>query len=195
MKKPSVYIILVIVFSIILLNSAPTVSYACSCVEPGPVEGELELSSVVFSGKVIEMKDVNKNNLSQSSVDPIAIVFEVDESWKGLNQTQVLVYTARDSASCGYEFTLNEDYLVFAQETDGELRVGLCSGTTPLTANLDMTALGKSEKPTEQVLIELDGKVFDDQTPAENSNKPLYIFLLFVGVLLIGVYIVRRKKN
>lgn len=172
-----------------LLTYFPNIGYACSCVEPGSVKEELGRSSAVFSGKVIEIVDENENNLVQSSADPIAVVFEVEESWKGIHQTEVIVYTERSSASCGYEFSLNNEYLVYARENDGKFKVSICSRTTTLVAaDQDIEELGKGEKPSEQVSIDLT---------SENYNNQIYIYLLIVALLLGGVYITiaRRKKK
>lgn len=165
--------------------------------QPDTAQAELDRSAAVFSGKVVDMVDVNKNNSIQSSADPIAVLFEVKETWKGLDQTQVIIYTERDSASCGYEFTLDQQYLVYANETDGELRTGLCSRTTPLlTADMDLDELGIGEKPTEQVSINLNDLKGEEQPSSDNSaNNILYIILLVVGLLLVVIYIARTNKK
>ncbi|WP_342598344.1 hypothetical protein MHB48_12260 [Psychrobacillus sp. FSL H8-0483] len=180
-----------------MFNYSPINSFACSCMQPDTAQAELDRSAAVFSGKVVDMVDVNKNNSIQSSADPIAVLFEVKETWKGLDQTQVIIYTERDSASCGYEFTLDQQYLVYANETDGELRTGLCSRTTPLlTADMDLDELGIGEKPTEQVSINLNDLKGEEQPSSDNSaNNILYIILLVVGLLLVVIYIARTNKK
>jgi len=185
-------------FLILLLNISPTSSYGCSCVQPGAPLGELDNSSVVFSGKVIEIVDVNKSMVSQSSADPMAVLFKVEDVWKGINQSQVLVYTERDSASCGFEFAVNEEYIVYAQEKNGELRVSLCSRTAILSeATMDLNDLGKGEKPTVQASAESDNSNFEDQLPIKKAffNNPMYIFLIFAGLVVIGLYIARSYKK
>ena len=185
-------------FSMFLLNFSPTTSYACSCVQPGAPLDELNLSSVVFSGKVIEIVDVNKSMFSQSSADPMAVLLEVKDVWKGINQSQVLVYTERHSASCGFEFALNEEYIVYAQETNGELRVSLCSRTTTFSeATIDLTDLGAGEKPTVQASADSDNSNFEDQLPIKNAffNHPMYFILIFAGLVVIGLYIARGYKK
>lgn len=188
------FMILVITF-ISLLNYSPTTSYACSCVEPNSVKDEVERSSVVFSGEAIEIADKNKRKSLQSSNDPIGVLFEVDESWKGVNQTQVVVYTERSEASCGYEFSLNNEYLVYAQEIDGTIKASYCSKTSLLTlAGQDLIELGIGEKPTEQVSIDLDVNEGDEDS---TNNNLLYITSLIVVLLLAVavVYIKRRIKK
>ncbi|KOS69719.1 hypothetical protein AEA09_03910 [Lysinibacillus contaminans] len=178
-----------------LFNFSTITSYACSCAGPNTVEEELEQSSVVFSGKVVEIVDENKNKFKQSSADRLAVIFEVEEYWKGLNQKQITVYTERSSVSCGYEFNLNAEYLVYAHEANGALNVNRCSRTTPLvTAEEDISELEKGEKPIEQISNVNKG---ENHIPTENStnNNKIYIILLILGLLIVGIYILRRIRK
>ena len=176
---------------LILLNIAPTTSYACSCAAPGPVSDELERSAAVFKGKVIGIVDANENNSMKSSADSIAIIIKVDEIWKGINQTEVVVYTERDSASCGFTFMEGQEYLIYASESDDLLRVSLCSRTTDLaSASSDLAVLGKGAEPTEQVNIdqkELQG-ISDWQI-----IDIIAVFLL--GVAVLAAYFVYRSRK
>lgn len=182
---------ILVIFFISLLNYSATTSYACSCVEPNSVKDEVQRSSAVFSGEVIDIVDKNKSASLQSSDDPIAVLFEVDESWKGVNQTQVVVYTERSEASCGYEFSLNNEYLVYAQEIDGTIKASYCSKTSLLTlADQDLIELGIGEKPTEQVSIDLDVNEGDEDS---TNNNLLYSTSLIV-VLLLAVAVVYIKR-
>lgn len=181
-----------------LFNFSPTTSYACSCAEPDTVKEELRHSSAVFSGRVVEIVDENKNKSIQSSADPIAVLFEVEESWKGLNQTQITVYTERSSASCGYEFDLNKEYLVYAHEANGAFKVSYCSRTTLLpTAEKDIRELGQGEKPIEKVSSDSNVIKGEDQINPENpaNNNKIYNILLILGLLLVVVYISRRIRK
>ena len=166
----------------------PNTSYACDCSKPDNVTEEVDRHTAVFSGKVIEMVDKNAGSQMQSSADLIAVLFEVEESWKGINQTQVIVYTERSSASCGYEFSLENKYLVYAKDIDGELKVSNCSRTTPLSfADEDIAELGKGEKPTEQVALSID-----DQTP---PYMLIYIISIVGLLLLVSAFLIRRYKK
>ncbi|WP_286185124.1 hypothetical protein [Bacillus sp. SD075] len=169
------------------LTFLPTYSYACSCVLPGKPEEELEESTTVFSGKVMEIMDKNKNNLFQSSADPISVLLEVEETWKGMDKSEVVVHTERSSASCGYEFSVNKDYIVYANEKDGGLHVSLCSRTALLSeADEDLQALDEGKAPKEEVSVDL----------TNTNNHSVYIYLAVTIILLVGVYfIVGRRSN
>lgn len=180
-----------------IFNLSVDHSYACSCAEFDSVQEELERSSVVFSGKAVEAFDKNKNNQVQSSADPIAVKFEVGTAWKGINETEVIVYTERDSASCGYEFSMDTEYLVYAGKADGELRVSFCSRTAPLTsAGEDLEELGKGEQPTETVHLNTS----ELSSESSSDHRQIYLLMLItvgIGMLLSIGYIVwlRRKRG
>ena len=168
---------------------------------PGGVNEELNHSSAVFSGKVIDIIDMNKNNSTQSSIDPIGIVFEVNEAWKGIDETQVIVFTERDSASCGFEFLLNEEYLVYANENGGELRTTICSRTALLSsAQADLDELGVGQKPTKQVTIDVDelsNSYIDSDVLSDTSSTNYLLLLIPIGLIaiLLIVFMTKRKKQ
>ena len=187
-------VLLSLVTFIFFINFSPNTGYACSCAEPGSAQEELERSSAVFSGEVIGILDKNKNSYIQSSADPIAILFEVEETWKGVTQSQVVVYTERDEASCGYQFAINTKYLVFAYESGGSFKTSYCSKTTPLTLAIDdMDELGEGEVPTEQVSIELTKD--ESQITSLIKQNLIYILSFIILLILVVVVIVTRRKK
>jgi hypothetical protein len=93
---------------------------ACSCVQPGSVKEEFNISDSVFLGKVLS---VNTDLTEYISV----IKFDTDLIYKGQDIAEIK--TSASSASCGYNFEQGEDYLVYAREIEGETFVSLCSRT------------------------------------------------------------------
>lgn len=187
--------VLFLVSFLFLFHSSPEIGYACSCVKPGSAKEEMERSSAVFAGKVIEITDENKNKQVMSSADPLAVLIEVEEAWKGINKTQVVVYTERSSASCGYGFELNQEYIVYADESDGKLKVSLCSRTAPLSeAEEDIHELGKGEKPTEQTVIDLETKEQTIMDTFIGDNIIAIGSLIAIGMAAF-VYRLRRMKK
>lgn len=132
---------------------APPPAYACSCAMPGPPQEALGQSTAVFSGKVTGIRlPQPPRGPSVSSADPVNIVFVVDQVWKGPRATILVVSTPRESASCGYTFQSNTDYIVYARGNDSNLQVSLCSRTAPLDkAQEDLAALGAGAKPDQIV--------------------------------------------
>lgn len=157
----------------------PSTSYACKCVEPKSPKEELEESSAVFSGKVIDQLEKGRTQF---------ILFEVKESWKGFNESQVIVETVDSSSSCGYEFEDGKEYIVYTNETDGHLEVSLCSRTDLLSAaSEDIDELGKGEEPSEQVTLDL----------SEEGQPPVWIMLslLIIAFGLAVFYGIKRVKK
>lgn len=117
----------VLVVFMTLLTVRPQVTYACSCViPPSPLES-MEKSTAVFEGTVTSVKKSSK--LVQSSGDPMYVTFLTGAHWKGELGEQVTVSTAQSSASCGFEFTKGERYLVYARgETEGADGTGGANG-------------------------------------------------------------------
>jgi len=105
-----------------LVFFSTTVS-ACSCLAPGTLLEELNKSDAVFVGKVIDIK---------SSSMQREITFERTKIWKGPESVQLVVVTGTNSASCGYGFEEDKEYLVYASLSEGKYYTDLCSGTKPL---------------------------------------------------------------
>lgn len=131
-----------------LLTVRPQVTYACSCVvSPSPLEA-MEKSAAVFEGTVVSIKE--KFKIMQSSADPVRVTFQVGARWKGEMGERVTVTTAQSGASCGFEFTKGERYIVYAgvEEVEGtggtaKLTVSLCSRTALFSgAQEDLNELG-----------------------------------------------------
>ena len=121
-------LLLAFVIGLFSFQSIPQ-AYACSCAMPGTTQESIDNTDVIFSGTV---DDVRASGTMQ-----FAVSITVDEDWKGLEaseRSELTVYTAKDSAACGYAFTEGEEYLVYGyrDEQNGAVRVGLCSATKPL---------------------------------------------------------------
>lgn len=150
MKRTAAFLFMLVIL-ISGLWIPPKQAHACSCAQVPSVQTGVEQSAAVFSGKVLEIKEPSFS-VMRSSADPVRVVFEVKESWKGISETQAAISTAMSSASCGYEFSAGKEYLVFANGEPGKLNVSLCSSTKELaSATQDLAVLGKGQQPTEQI--------------------------------------------
>ena len=114
---------------------------ACSCIPVGSVSDELNKSDYVFQGKVLK---INSELLGYTK----EITFEVESLWKGANNSkEIKVYTGQDSAMCGYNFEVGNEYLVYSVDTEEGLLTGLCSRTTSIEyASEDLAELGQPMK-------------------------------------------------
>jgi len=157
---------------------------------PGSPTEEMMRSDAVFSGRVLEVIDRNQNGLTQSSADPMEVIIEVDQIWKGIDESQVVVVTERDSASCGFNFSVNQEYLIYAAKDDDQLRASLCSRTALLSAAADdLTELGDGEQPTIDVVIDTSKGAFS------NSSTWIYIGVFLVIVAVVALFLFRKRKS
>lgn len=183
------------------LFTLPAISYACSCEVPPSVEEEVQRKTAVFSGKVINITEQSKQSKGgiQSTADPMAVLFEVTSTWKGVNETQVLIYTATSSASCGFNFRLGGKYLIYAygENEKGELITGICDRTALISeATEDLAVLGEGLQPTEEVNLE-EGKnqeeytERDERPEQEEQNVIFVVWLIVGGLFIVTLYFIR----
>ena len=140
----------------------------CSCPDAKPtVEESLKRSISVFTGTV---KEIKRNY----NPDYIKYVFEVTDSWKGVNNKEISIKSdavdavslIRQGVTCGYDFKKNQSYLVYSnrrKNMKGPAYASQCSRTKPIIeARQDLEELGnpvksyerkKKKKPVHQRLI------------------------------------------
>jgi hypothetical protein len=124
---------------------------ACSCLAPGPPAQEMEKADAVFSGRVAAVEPAEPRD-GAVRFPRMRVTLELDRVWKGCEEgEEVALWTALDSAACGYEFASGERYLVYAYAADdGSLTTSLCSRTRPLgQAAEDLEALGEPRRSVE----------------------------------------------
>jgi len=134
-------LIFVIIAGLILIIPNTDSAFACQCVLPFNAQDELNRSTAVFAGKVTEIHEDELGNRYE-------IAFHVERSWKGVSGEAVTIFTALESAACGYTFEADEKYLVYAYENEGSLYTTICNRTALLAdAQGDLNVLG----PTWQI--------------------------------------------
>ena len=141
MKK---YIYISFALVIFLFVSAEK-SYACSCiVTPEPLKKQIENSysgaDAVFSGEVIEIKESPANKYE------FIVKFKVAQNWKGEVGREITITTGKDSAMCGYNFTVGQKYLVYASGLKDNLSTTNCSRTAGLGKKSDAKYLDKLKR-------------------------------------------------
>jgi hypothetical protein len=168
----------------LIFAASPKPAYACSCMMPGSPLEEMERSAAVFAGKVVKMDAPGGQIIS--SADPVTVVFEVSRVWKGPEEAQITLTTARSSASCGYEFSGGVEYMVYAYEGESGLEAGLCTRTMLLAnAGEDLEVLGEGSIPEAPV--------------PESSSQPFLLWGLVgggfvLGLILLGIAFLPRKR-
>ena len=105
---------------------------ACMCEVLSPEE-QLRVSDAVFSGEVADIDNSPGDGPSDRPTPLGGITFEVEETWKGDPEEQVVVRGYGPGPSCGIEAREGEQYLVYAryggEDGDGPLETTKCDGT------------------------------------------------------------------
>ena len=136
--------------------SAASNAYACSCGDKPSLEKSVSDSSVVFLGRA---QSVRQNPLRPSQKE---VTFGITKLFKDdtrlLANNGVTIYTALEESLCGYSFSPNQDYLVFATGNIARLTSSLCSRNGLLEAvkgdvlelekQQDQAASSSSEDPS-----------------------------------------------
>lgn len=135
---------------------APEPVHACSCMRPD-FEVALESSSEVFIGSVVAIEEVYDPHESPGTIGRRnAVLFEVERSYKHMVPSQMIVYAGYGGGSCGYDFAMGQQYLVYGYTMyENELHTWLCSRTQPTDATGDdLAKLGEGLIPLEKVNLE-----------------------------------------
>ncbi len=187
-KKWLIVWLIVIIISINWLIKAPPAVYACSCMPPAPPQEALAEATAVFAGQVMAV-EVSEGPVN-SSADPVQATFDVSQVWKGDITKSVTLTTPRESASCGFNFEVGREYIVYAWDDGDGLSTNLCSRTAELAPDLeDLDALGPGAAPVEAA----GGQI------AYGLNIPswvIYGLLLLVatGIAIALIIFYRRRR-
>lgn len=127
---------------LVLALSAGT-GYACQCTEHN-LAGDIAYSDAVFIGKVVERKDVTKQENGISAAFT-AYTFEVKKVYKG-HVTPGMQYTIyQNGSSCTRRtFLSNETYLIFSEKNS----VSQCNLSDRFENNRNVTLLDSIYKQT-----------------------------------------------
>ena len=108
---------------------------ACSCMNPGPPCQNYFQSDVVFVGTVRDIATVSGADRDSR----VRVEFEDVSASRGAQGTELTVFTAGDSAACGYAFTPGERYVVYASRSKDGARIhtSICSRTRRLAAGAE----------------------------------------------------------
>jgi len=93
-------------------------------------------SRAVFSGSVLKIDEAGYT---------LKVTLRVDNSWKGLLPTEVVLFTGRGGGDCGYRFQVGHNYLIYAYGQDlDHLGTNICQRTVPFSdAGSDLKILGR----------------------------------------------------
>ncbi|WP_445489824.1 hypothetical protein [Niallia sp. 03133] len=183
--KKVITILAFIFIDILIIGSFPSITSACSCTELPSVEEEFERSKAVFSGKVVDIREKR----SLKGYTSKSVLFEVTNTWKGVEQSQIIITTGQGGGDCGFNFKEGEEYLVYANESTmygaKSLVSIICDRTNELSSSQeDLAILGKGQPPIEEV--DLSGK---------HAGNQLYIWVAVIVVFGIGLIFIFKRRN
>jgi hypothetical protein len=152
----------------------PALCYPCTCVFPS-FEEQLKSATAIFRGKVIEIETIEEGQLR--------VEIGVLKNWKGAEDKTKAVFSAENSAMCGYPFETDKEYLVFATGKE-KLYVSLCSRTKPIgDATEDLVQLEKKDEKTEP-----KRDPFSEKTVERNqSDKLIPRELNITHAVIVGI--------
>lgn len=186
MQRRGLWVAAYFALALILIGAAIRASAdrasACSCLPPRPPLEALSRADKVFIGEVVAME--TRDGWWASSTDPITVEFKARAGWKGEIHETMFIKTAWSSASCGFEFVLGEQYIVYARED----RTSLCSRTKNIEkAGEDIMALGEGATTA--------------PNPNSNSIEPLFtpiygaLALAIIGLLGARLWFALRRRS
>jgi hypothetical protein len=161
---------------------------ACSCVDYDipPCAAYWGVDSV-FTGLVTDVTPVSSESWGSMGGDVI-VHFNVEQAFRGINETKVEVVSHGEQSSCNMGFKAGQRWLVYAYRTsNGKLATGPCIRTTQLPADEDLAYIirvsgearqsiqgrvGKSKyEPLEGVKVIVEGGNSKYQTTTNKEGK------------------------
>jgi hypothetical protein len=178
---------------------APPAS-ACSCLVTEGAE-QFGFADVAFSGT---LEEVDSPADPTTSLDAVSYGFSVDTVYKGSTDSEAVVYSANNSASCGLEgLVVGSRYVVYATvirfdeeaaalpgSARGGLTSGLCSGTAEVDAEGVPAFLGAGRPPTDAPPANTPSAADDDGT---GWIVPTVIGVGAVAVIGAGAFAFTRR--
>jgi hypothetical protein len=119
----------------------PASADACSCAGSGSPCDAAWRADVVFVGNVVSIEPSNAPADYRFGTRRIELA--VVEAFRGLQLTQVTLFSGDGGGDCGYPFKMGESYVVYAYRSPaGHLSTNICTRTQPAsTATEDLAYL------------------------------------------------------
>jgi hypothetical protein len=151
-------------FLILVASAMPSETWACSC---GWMSHEqlFDVADVVFTGVVIGRAEAlprrtvysggSVSTFSSGDMTRWTVVRHL--AWKGTVPDTLNIYSARGEESCGFQFRVGDEYLIYSSTSASRYgdeswpegtqfpaaTTSRCSGTIPIADGQDLEFLGK----------------------------------------------------
>jgi hypothetical protein len=177
----------IVFMAMIFLLWNPMDASACSCIMPPPPEDALNEADAVFSGEVVEIIENGKFTKGYGKI----VHIKVDEVWKGINDSEVVITTGNNDGDCGYPFEKGRNYLIYASKSDmyvnNSLSTTICNRTTQIaSAAEDLKAIGEG-----QIATGHESNVEDEQS----LQWWVYVMILLAFTAVFAMYKVKKDKS
>jgi hypothetical protein len=120
-------LLFVVVLTGLLLTVNPCSVHACQCGPPPSPLDDYNQVEAVFTGVVISIEQ------DETYTEFNSVEIQITSFWKGVSTATVYVLTGWFEGSCGYTFTIGEEYIIYADDDflteSGPLVTDVCHRT------------------------------------------------------------------
>jgi hypothetical protein len=156
-------------------------------------KAELDRAEKVFSGNVIEIRYEQEKSEASMGTSRRSNLFEVDQVWKGLEQSRTIVYS--DGGSCGFMFEEGKSYMVYTYDKNGESYTNFCNRTVELSkAGEDIKALGNGREIEKQSRLKA-AEAEASGNKEQEYDMELLVNLLSVAAFALTVWAIQRRRR
>lgn len=174
------YISVIILLVVLMLLYRPIIGQACDCAIPPNATEAMTEATTVFRGEVIKIKSEKQGGTKYD-----VALLSVSEIWKGIKESQVIIYT--EWSSCQFHFVIGEEYLLYVYEHNNKLKVINCGRSKKVKySEKDLLELGRGMEPSHYVHLKAGFQY----------NKIAWLISLGVVLLItvtIGIFYLERK--
>ena len=151
--------------------------FGCSCINVD-YENAYNMSDLIFVGEVVSVEKDYGFNINKPKQLKVKMI--LNETFKGQGKLNMDFYTSDNSASCGYNFEVDEKYLVYSNIVDDKNYVSLCSRTQKFNGSENDIAFLKNMNTSQNILKD-----------ENNYNFPILI-LISVFIVIFGIVLSRK---
>jgi hypothetical protein len=163
--------LIVIAATAVLFGVLSPSVHACTCAPPTLPCDAYGSAAAVFVGTPISVRQVDSGN--EANWPPKAVKFSVEQSYLGVEGTEVEVFTGMGGGDCGYYFQMGQRYLVYAYRNRNKIQLttSICSRTTLFSpASEDIAFLGNlTSQPSDATIF---GQIVRT-TPLKKNGPPI----------------------
>lgn len=130
MKK---IVISIIVGSSLIILSTFDITFGCSCITVTP-SNRFAGAKIVFAGRVIDAVKFQREIKELDMIMPyVSYTFLVTQRWRGPALDTLRIISHEQGSACGYNFKIDEDYVVYASTSKEDIVTGACQGNKPVS--------------------------------------------------------------